>query len=82
MLCIGPRNPQWVRGLEVSLVDGDIHNLDDLERLPLRVHHEVYRVQFPCPAAVHCDEGVGSLIDDRLRVVATLGLVRRLEDGA
>jgi hypothetical protein len=41
------------------------------------VHREF---NFACPAAVHGDGGVGSLIGDRLRVVAVLGLVKR-DDG-
>jgi hypothetical protein len=41
------------------------------------VHREF---DFACPAAVHRDGGVGSLIGDRLRVVAVLGLVKR-DDG-
>jgi hypothetical protein len=38
------------------------------------VHREF---NFACLAAVHGDGGVGSLIGDRLRVVAVLGLVKR-----
>jgi hypothetical protein len=43
-----------------------------------KVHREVHReFNFACLAAVHGDGGVGSLIGDRLRVVAVLGLVKR-----
>jgi len=65
--------------MEVALVFLEMARIDLQLRTVLDVVHREFN--FACPAPGRRDGGGGSLVAERLRVVADLGLVKGHDDG-